>query len=226
MTEAQSKRLIVLNELESLTTAQQTELNRLLALKQSESEVKKEITPEIKPEVINGFMVNGNFNGIDEKTAVEKVGLKYATPKNLILLVYSVQLVVNGDRKFYSIKADNAINDEALDVTISEHHYKEWNFAEILPVGNYAGKPVKVKGIFASPEYGYYDKKKSAVVKYWKSGFFIIELRSDADSKEVTNRRKEESNISSFMKTLELLLGESFDRTNAEHLEVLKNLQR
>jgi len=171
--------------------------------------------------VQQGFINNVNFKGIDEETAVKKAGKLYAEPINRTFLINSVSLVVNADQKFYSIKADDAITDKPVDCTISEHHYNSFNFSELLPVGRYSGKAVKVKGVQVTTDHGYFDKASNNVVSYWKNGFFITEPRSDVSENELAIKRAVNNEASLLKRKLEMLLGCTFDPTNPIHLATL-----
>ena len=187
------------------------------------SAVKDQIeSPEvITPVLTNGFATNSNYKGIDEKSTIEKAGLKYSEPVNRSLIINSVERIVKDDRVFYSIKADDAINDLPCDCTISEHHYNAFGFSELLPLGRHSGKVVKVKGIFADTVTGYYDKTSGKVLAYWKTGFFITEPRSEVTEKELAEKRAIDNETTLLERKLQRLLGCKFDYTNPQHLALL-----
>ena len=180
----------------------------------------------VAPALNSNFAVNSNYKGIDEKSTIEKAGLKYSEPVNRSLIINSVERIVKDDRAFYAIKADDAITDNPCDCSISEHHYNAFGFSELLPLGRHAGKVIKVKGIFADTNTGYYDKTSGNVLAYWKTGFFVTEPRSEVTEKELSEKRRIDNEATQLERNLQRLLGGKFDYTNPQHLAVLTAMSK
>jgi len=224
MTEAQKIRFAELRDKEALTTAEKKELKDLTALKTVELEAKKQ--PE-KPQ-IKGFSIgtNGNYSqSIDEKTAVESVGLIYAKPINKTLIINSVTKVTRNEQSFYSVKADD-LQDTPIDLTVSLHHYESFSFSTLLPIGSHTGKVLRVKVVEVTTNHGYFDKIKQTVIRYWRDGIFIVEPRAELSEREIKDKTEVTKESATFKATLDLLCGGVFNSDNAKHLEILSKLQR
>lgn len=218
MTEAQLKKIELLESKESLTEKQQIELDNLLSILASETETVSNVTTQSK-----SFITNTNFKGINEESEVIKAGLLFPKAVNLSINVISVAFLA--EKNCYAIKCDDSLTEEPLDCFISKAHYDGFHFNELLPVAVYKGKHIKVKGVHATTQHGYFDKTSGQVVAYWKNAFFITEPRQENSESELNAKREILSTVQIKLKTFEMFMGCKFDPANPLHQTTLSNIR-